>query len=111
MLRGLGLFHGKRGDGLSVEAKVKFGPVTILGATQTADGQLKFLLAEGESVPGKTMAIGNTNSRLKFALPPAQFMDAWCAEAPTHHVALGIGHQDAVIKKVARLMNIPVVTI
>ena len=30
VLRGLGLFHGKRGYGISVEFKVKYGPITIL---------------------------------------------------------------------------------
>jgi L-arabinose isomerase len=111
LLRGLGLFHGKRGYGLSVEAKVKYGPVTILGTTQTAEGRLKFLVAEGESIPGPTMRIGNTNSRLKFALPPAQFMDAWCTHGPTHHVALGIGHQRSKLEKVARLLGIELMTI
>ncbi len=109
VLRGLGLFHGKRGYGLSVEAKVKYGPITILGTTQTADGNLRFLVAEGESVPGKTMQIGNTNSRLKFAKGPAEFMDSWCTYGPTHHVALGIGHQRGKIEKVARMMGIEVI--
>ncbi len=111
LLRGLGLFHGKRGYGLSVEAKVKYGPVTILCTTQTADGQLKYIVAEGESIPGSTFRIGNTNSRLKFSLGPAEFMDAWCAEGPTHHVALGVGHQRKTIEKVARLLGISCVTI
>lgn len=105
-LRGLGLFHGKRGYGLSVQFQVKTGPITILGTTQTADGRLKFLAAEGESLPGKTLQIGNTNSRLRFALPPAEFMDAWCAHGPTHHVALGVGHQLGKIEKVARMLGI-----
>jgi L-arabinose isomerase len=111
LLRGLGLFHGKRGYGLSVEAKVKYGPITIVGTTQTAEGRLKFLVAEGESIPGPTMRIGNTNSRLKFALPPAQFMDAWCTHGPTHHVALGIGHQRSKLEKVARLLGIELMTV
>ncbi|MCA9450875.1 MAG: arabinose isomerase, partial [Candidatus Omnitrophica bacterium] len=67
VLRGLGLYHGKRGYGISVEFNVKIGPVTILGLSQTADGRLKMLAAEGESIPGPTLQIGNTNSRLKFA--------------------------------------------
>ncbi|MBI5082291.1 MAG: arabinose isomerase, partial [Chloroflexi bacterium] len=110
-LRGLGLYHGKRGYGLSVEFQVKTGPITILGTTQTAEGKLKFLVAEGESLPGATMKIGNTNSRLRFALPPAEFMDAWCAQGPTHHVALGIGQQQSKIKKLARLLNIECVAL
>ena len=91
-LRALKLFHGKRGAGLSVEFKVRYGPVTIVGCTQTAEGRLKLIVAEGESIPGETFRIGNTNSRLRFALPPAEFFEAWCEHGPTHHVALGVGH-------------------
>lgn len=109
LLRGLGVFHGKRGAGVSVEFKVKTGPVTILGMTQTADGRLKMLAAEGESLPGDTMQIGNTNSRLKFSDDPATFMDNWCAEGPTHHVALGVGHQVAKLKKLAAMLNLELV--
>jgi len=105
-LRGLGLFHGKRGYGVSVEFQVKTGQITILGTTQTAEGRLKFLIAEGESLPGPTMKIGNTNSRLRFSLPPAEFMEAWCAHGPTHHVALGIGHQRRKIEKLSQLLGI-----
>ncbi len=110
-LRGLGLYHGKRGYGISVEFSVKTGPITILGTTQTAEGKLKFLVAEGESIPGPTFKIGNTNSRLKFDLGPAEFMDKWCAEGPTHHVALGVGHQRSRIEKVARLLGLQCVVI
>src|SRR5439155_22650341 len=67
VLRGLGLYHGKRVYGISVEFKVKYGPVTSLGMTQTADGRLKMLAAEGESIPGATLQVGNTNSRLRFS--------------------------------------------
>lgn len=106
VLRGLGLYHGKRGYGISVEFKVKTGPVTILGMTQTAEGRLKLIAAEGESIPGATMQIGNTNSRLKFKLDPAAFINAWCEQGPTHHCALGTEHQLGKIRKLARLMNI-----
>jgi L-arabinose isomerase len=106
VLRALKLFHGKAGAGLSVEFKVKLGPVTILGLSQTADGRLKLLAAEGESLPGPTFRIGNTNSRIRFARGPAAFMDAWCAEGPTHHVALGVGHQLGRIRKVADLLEL-----
>ena len=111
VLRGLGLYHGKRGYGISVEFSVKHGPVTILGVTQTAQGKLKLLVAQGESIPGARLQIGNTNSRLRFGLDPAAFMDAWCSEGPTHHVALGIGHQIEKLKKFARLMNLELVVI
>jgi L-arabinose isomerase len=104
-LRALKLYHGKRGSGLSVEFKVRYGPVTILGCTQTAEGRLKFVAAEGESIPGATFRIGNTNSRLRFDMAPAPFFEAWCAEGPTHHVALGVGHQVGRIRRVAQLLD------
>jgi L-arabinose isomerase len=105
-LRGLELYHGKRGAGLSVEFKVRYGPVTIVGCTQTAEGALKLIVAEGESIPGATFRIGNTNSRLRFGLPPAGFLEAWCAEGPTHHVALGVGHCASEVAKVASLLGL-----
>ena len=106
VLRGLGLYHGKRGYGVSVEFNVKTGPITILGMTQTAEGKLKMLAAEGECVPGPRLQIGNTNSRLKFSLDPAEFMDRWCEQGPTHHCALGVGRQVGKIRKVARLLGL-----
>ncbi len=106
LLRGLGLYHGKSGSGISVEFSVKHGPITIFGCTQTRNGQLKFLASEGESIPGPILQIGNTNSRIRFNLPPAEFVDAWCAEAPTHHCALGIGHLAPVLRKFARLQGL-----
>jgi L-arabinose isomerase len=106
VLRGLGIYHGKRGYGVSVEFNVKTGPVTILGMTQTGAGRLKMLAAQGESLPGPRLQIGNTNSRLKFALDPAEFLDRWSEQGPTHHCALGVGHQLPKIEKVARLLDL-----
>ena len=104
--RALKLYHGKAGAGLSIEMKVRLGPVTILGVTQTADGRLKLIAAEGESIAGPTFRIGNTNSRIRFATAPTAFFDAWCAEGPTHHVALGVGHQVARLRKVGDLLGL-----
>jgi L-arabinose isomerase len=104
--RALKLYHGKAGAGLSIEMKVRLGPVTILGVTQTADGRLKLIAAEGESIPGPTFRIGNTNSRIRFALGPRAFFDTWCAEGPTHHVALGVGYEIGRLRKVADLLGL-----
>jgi L-arabinose isomerase len=104
--RALKLYHGKAGAGLSIEMKVRLGPVTILGVTQTADGRLKLLGAEGESIAGPTFKIGNTNSRIRFTSGPAEFFDAWCSQGPTHHVALGVGHQLSRVRKIADLLDL-----
>ena len=103
LLRGLELFHGKRGGGVGVETQVRHGPVTLLSMTQTRAGDLKLVAAQGDSIPGPVLQIGNTDSRLQFSLGPAEFIDAWCREGPTHHFALGVGHILPRIEKFASM--------
>ena len=110
-LKELKVFHGKAGGGLSVEMRAKSGPVTILGLTQGTDGRLKLIAAEGESLPGPVLRIGNSNHRLRFEKDLPDFMDAWCALGPTHHVALGLGHRLDDIRLVARLLDVPLETV
>jgi len=111
ILRGLGLYHGKRGYGVSVEARVKLGPVTLLALTQTADGHLKLLASEGESISGATLQIGNTNSRIKFQRGMTNFVNRWCSEGPTHHCALGVGQVLPAVRRIASLLRLPYVEV
>ncbi len=111
ILRGMGLYHGKQGTGVSVEAKVKVGPVTTLGMTQTRDGKLKLIASEGESTNGPIMRIGNTQTPVRFREHPDAYMSKWFAEAPTHHCAMSIGHNASLFEKVGELMNISVVSL
>lgn len=111
ILRGMGVYHGKRGSGISVEAKVKHGPVTTLNVTQTRDGRLKFIISEGEATDGPIMQIGNTQTQVRFPCDPDTYMTKWFREAPTHHCALSVGHNAAVLQKVGILMDIPTVVL
>ena len=111
VLRGLSLYHGKRGSGVSVEFNVRTGPVTLAALTQTIEGKLKMLVAEGESIPGPILKIGNTNSRLRFPLGPREFVNTWCEQGPTHHCALGVGHVAGQVRKVGELLGIETVTV
>ncbi|HEU5011626.1 MAG TPA: L-fucose/L-arabinose isomerase family protein [Roseiflexaceae bacterium] len=106
ILRGMGLYHGKQGTGVSVEAKVKAGPITTLNVTQTGDGKLKLISSEGESTNGPIMQIGNTQTPVRFRKPPDEYMARWFAEAPTHHCAMSVGHNAALFQKVGALMQI-----
>lgn len=111
ILRGMGLYHGKQGTGISVEAKVKSGPITTLNVTQTFDGKLKLIISEGESTDGPIMKIGNTQTPVRFKKHPDDYMEQWFAEAPTHHCAISIGHNASLFQKVAELLNCVHVTL
>ena len=108
ILRGMGVYHGKRGSGVSVEAKVKPGPVTTLGVTQTVDGRLKLNVSEGEAIDAPILLNGNTSTHIRFSKKPAEYMDEWFTQAPTHHLALSVGHNAQLFRKVADLLNIPI---
>lgn len=107
-VRPLQVYHGKVGRGLSVEMSVKHGPVTLLALIEKGSGPLGFLVAEGESVPGPILEIGNTNSRYRFSVGARKFVNEWNRQGPAHHCAVGVGHIAARIEKLADLLRIEV---
>ena len=104
-VRPLNVFHGKVGRGLSVEMSIKHGPVTLLSVVQSVEGELGFLMAEGESVPGPILEIGNTNSRYRFPIGAKKFQNEWNVNGPAHHCAIGLGHISVKLKKLAALLG------
>lgn len=110
-VRPLQVYHGKVGRGLSVEMSVKHGPVTLLSVVQTVDGRLKFLVAEGESVAGPILEIGNTNSRYKFTIGARRFVNEWNVHGPAHHCAVGVGHIAHKIEKLGKLLGMETVKV
>ncbi len=57
------------------------------------------------------MAIGNTQTPVKFKKDPDAYMDEWFAEAPTHHFAMSTGKNAAVFEKATYLMGVNSVTL
>ena len=111
VLRSLGVYHGKPGSGAGVEFKIKEGPLSMLSVTINAQGQIKFVIAEGESLQGDIPPTGNTNSHGYFKPDLRTFLRRWVAEGPTHHFALGIGHHGTTIQKIAGALGIEAVMV
>jgi len=105
-VRPLAVYHGKVGQGLSVEMSVKQGPVTLLSVAEDAQTRFKLVVAEGESVAGTILEIGNTNSRYRFPPGARTFIEAWNAQGPAHHCAVGVGRVASSLRKVAALMGL-----
>ncbi|MBI4978855.1 MAG: L-fucose/L-arabinose isomerase family protein [Spirochaetes bacterium] len=111
VLRSLTKYHGKPGSGAGVEFKIKEGPITMLGITQTASGKFKFVIGEGDSKKGMIPPTGNTNTRGFFPPNTKDFIKAWVMEGPTHHYALGVGHHAKTLKKIGDALGIETVIV
>lgn len=70
--------------------------------------RLELLIAEGDSVPGPILEIGNTNSRYRFSIGARRFVNEWNVHGPAHHCAVGVGHIAHKLEKLGALLNLKV---
>lgn len=105
-IRALGLYHGKKGNGISVEFSLKAGPITMLGIGIDEENRYSFIVAEGESQKGSIPKVGNTLTRGYFGKDVSRFIEEWSNAGNNHHYALSIGHNASVLKKLAKALGI-----
>jgi L-arabinose isomerase len=104
--------HGKSGHGIGIDFDMKEGPVTLLNLTQFDAGDtFKLIYSLGEIVSGDILRIGNPNARVRVDKPLHEFMDDWCQQGPSHHIALGIGDHTAALEVFAEAMRFETVRI
>lgn len=106
----LPVYHGKPGKGLSIQMSVQNGPVTMLAVVETKDS-IKLIVAQGEAVDAPNFKIGNTNSAYKFEISAKEFIANWSKQGPSHHLAIGLGHNYSILEKYAFLLNIECIKI
>jgi L-arabinose isomerase len=111
LLRGLGVYHGKRGWGVSVEVDVKHGPATAVGVAQQRDGRFRLVASAGTVVDGPLLTIGNTTSRVDFGRDPGEWTDAWSGTGISHHWALGVGSLLPELRATADLLGMELVEV
>jgi L-arabinose isomerase len=105
-LRWLDFFHGKEGSGVSCEFSLREGPVTLLSVTPDGRGGLSMICAEGRAVPGPLLQNGNVNTRVVFGSGIERFTEAWFAQGPSHHSAIGCGHHARELEVIARVLGL-----
>ena len=92
ILRSLTKYHGKPGSGASVEFKLKEGPITMLGITQTMGGGFKFVIGEGYSCKGAIPPTETPIPEVCLSHPPKNLSNAgsWKARRTITHWVLDI---------------------
>jgi L-arabinose isomerase len=111
-LQNLLVHHGKTGHGLGIDFNIRAGPVTLLNLTQfNAGDRFKLIYTVADTIPGDVLNIGNPNCRVRVSKPIHEFMDAWCQEGPSHHIALGLGDKSKELEVFAEAVGFSCVRI
>jgi L-arabinose isomerase len=104
-LQHLEVHHGKSGHGLGIDFDMKEGPVTLINLTQYNAGEsFKLVYSIAEIIPGPILSIGNPNCRVRVKTPIHEFIDAWCQQGPSHHIAIGYGDRSKELEMFAEAM-------
>jgi L-arabinose isomerase len=108
VIRGLSLFHGKRGHGVGVEFSIRTGDMTMVAVGSDEKCEYRFVVAEGQSMPGRLPHTGNTVTRGYFGDDVAALLRRWFLSGVPHHQSLCVGHLGSTMQKLGKAMHLPV---
>ena len=98
--------HSNRGLPLLMQFPLKPGRVTIARLSE-ATGEFRLVIGGGEMLKAPPAFTG-TSGRIRFDSGAAAVMESLLGEGLEHHVSISYGDHQAVLKALARLLELPV---
>jgi L-arabinose isomerase len=105
-------YEGVNGFGAGLEFAYKPGDVTLLSLIPMGDGDWRWIVCEGESLPMTPRPVAAPQMLFRYSGGGiADFCNAWLGAGAPHHMALAYGHLGSVIARLGSLMGIEVASV
>jgi L-fucose isomerase-like protein len=104
-----GTIHSNRQLPLLMEFPLKPGRITVARLSE-ASGEPRLVVAGGE-MQQAPMSFSGTSGVLRFDRPVAQVLDTLLSEGLEHHVSLTYGDHTRALLALARMLDLPVLTL
>ena len=93
-------------EGTSFEFSARDGKATLLSISTDKDSQWQINICSGEIKYYDPVNLSIPQSWWKVSGSIDDFIEKWCAAGPTHHMALGYGHQESILAKISLLLDL-----
>jgi L-arabinose isomerase len=105
-------YRGVNGFGAAFEYAYAAGDVTILSLIPLGNGEWRFIVGEGESLPMKPRPLSAPQMTFRHSSGSLEkYCDGWCSAGASHHMALAYGQLASKVKKVGELLGVEVVVV
>jgi L-arabinose isomerase len=105
-------YRGVNGFGAAFEYAYAPGNVTILSLIPIGNGEWRFIVAEGESLPMKPRPLSAPQMTFRHSTGSLEkYCDRWCSAGASHHMALAYGRLASKVKKIGELLDVEVIVV
>ena len=105
-------YRGVNGFGAAFQYVYAPGDVTILSLIPLGNGEWRFIVAEGESLPMKPHPLSAPQMTFRHSSGSLEhYCDRWCSAGASHHMALAYGKLASKVKNVGELLGVEVVVV